>query len=469
MIKDNQKYFNRLHLLVDALVVAVAYLFAWYIKFCTIFADTEPGAGALDAGIYFGYLYFVVPEYLILYYFFNMYAPKRATRRKYELEGIIKANAAGIAVFIVFLYMVKQEHFSRFMMGAFFLLNVTFTAIFRTVIRNLLLYFRKKGYNLKYILLIGYSRAAEEYISRINANPQWGYVVRGILDDRVPSGTIYKGVKVVGRIENIRYILPENKLDEIAITLALKDYDHLEYIVDLCEKSGVHTKFIPDYNSLVPSHPYTEDLMGLPVINIRYVPLTNTLNWVSKRAVDIAGAFLGILISSPVMLLAALAVRLTSRGPVIFKQERVGLHNKTFKMYKFRTMEVQKPTSEQKAWTVKGDPRVTKVGKFLRCTSLDELPQLFNILMGEMSLVGPRPERPLFVEKFKEEIPRYMIKHQVRPGLTGWAQVNGYRGDTSIRKRIEYDLFYIENWTMSMDFKIMFLTLFKGFVNKNAY
>ena len=209
--------------------------------------------------------------------------------------------------------------------------------------------------------------------------------------------------------------------------------------------------------------------MGLPVINIRYVPLTNTLNWVSKRAVDIAGAFLGILISSPVMLLAALAVRLTSRGPVIFKQERVGLHNKTFKMYKFRTMEVQKPTSEQKAWTVKGDPRVTKVGKFLRCTSLDELPQLFNILMGEMSLVGPRPERPLFVEKFKEEIPRYMIKHQVRPGLTGWAQVNGYRGDTSIRKRIEYDLFYIENWTMSMDFKIMFLTLFKGFVNKNAY
>ena len=469
MIKDNQKYFNRLHLLADAVIVALSYMFAWYIKFCTIFADTEPGAGALDAGIYFGYLYFVVPEYLILYYFFNMYAPKRATRRKYELEGIIKANAAGIAVFIVFLYMVKQEHFSRFMMGAFFLLNVTFTAIFRTVIRNLLLYFRKKGYNLKYILLIGYSRAAEEYITRINANPQWGYVVRGILDDRVPSGTIYKGVKVVGRIENIRYILPENKLDEIAITLALKDYDHLEYIVDLCEKSGVHTKFIPDYNSLVPSHPYTEDLMGLPVINIRYVPLTNTLNWVSKRAVDIAGAFLGILISSPVMLLAALAVRLTSRGPVIFKQERGGLHNKTFKMYKFRTMEVQKPTSEQKAWTVKGDPRVTKVGKFLRCTSLDELPQLFNILMGEMSLVGPRPERPLFVEKFKEEIPRYMIKHQVRPGLTGWAQVNGYRGDTSIRKRIEYDLFYIENWTMSMDFKIMFLTLFKGFVNKNAY
>ena len=469
MIKDNQKYFNRLHLLMDAVVVAGSYLLAWYIKVCTIFADTEPGAGALDMETYFSFLYFVVPEYIILYYFFNLYAPKRATRRKYELEGIIKANAVGIVFFIVFLYMIKQQDFSRFMMGAFFVINIVFAAVYRTLIRNLLLYFRKKGYNLKYILLIGYSRAAEEYITRINANPQWGYVVRGILDDRIPSGTIYKGVRVVGRIANIRYILPENSLDEIAITLALKDYDRLEAIVDLCEKSGVHTKFIPDYNSLVPSHPYTEDLMGLPVINIRYVPLTNTLNWVSKRAVDITGALAGIVISSPIMLLAALAVRFTSRGPVIFKQERVGLHNKTFQMYKFRTMEMQKASAEEKAWTVKDDPRVTGIGKFLRSTSLDELPQLFNILVGEMSLVGPRPERPQFVEKFKEEIPRYMIKHQVRPGLTGWAQINGYRGDTSIRKRVEYDLYYIENWTMGMDFKIMFLTFFKGFINKNAY
>ena len=469
MIKDNQKVFNRLHLLVDAVVVAFSYLLAWYIKFCTTFADTEPGAGALDMGTYFSFLYFVVPEYIILYYFFNMYAPKRGTRRKYELEGILKANTVGIVLFIVVLYMIKQQHFSRFMMGAFFVINIVLTTNSRTLIRNTLLYFRKKGYNLKYILLIGYSRAAEEYITRINANPQWGYVVRGILDDRIPSGTMYKGVKVVGRIENIRYILPENKLDEIAITLALKDYDHLESIVDLCEKSGVHTKFIPDYNSLVPSHPYTEDLMGLPVINIRYVPLTNTLNRVAKRAVDIIGSSLGIVISSPIMVAAALAIKFTSRGPVIFKQERVGLHNRTFKMYKFRTMEMQRPSAEESAWTVKDDPRVTGVGKFLRRTSLDELPQLFNILVGEMSLVGPRPERPQFVEKFKEEIPRYMIKHQVRPGLTGWAQINGYRGDTSIRKRIEYDLFYIENWTMSFDIKIMFLTLFKGFINKNAY
>ena len=469
MIKDNQKVFNRLHLLVDALIVAISYLLAWYIKFATIFANTEPGAGALSKETYFSFLYFLVPGYILIYYYFNMYKPKRATRRKYEIINIFTANTVGLVLFIVTLYMVKIQHFSREMMVLFYVINIALTTLFRTMVRSLLQFFRKKRYNMKYILLIGYSRAAEEYITRINANPQWGYVIRGILDDRIPSGTTYKGVKVVGRIENIHYILPENKLDEIAITLALADYDNLENIVDLCEKSGVHTKFIPDYNSLVPSHPYTEDLMGLPVINIRYVPLTNTINWVAKRTVDVVGSFVGIVLSSPIMLVCALAVKFTSKGPVIFKQERVGLHNKTFKMYKFRTMETQKAVAEQQGWTVKDDPRVTKIGKFLRRTSLDELPQLFNILVGEMSLVGPRPERPQFVDKFKEEIPRYMVKHQVRPGLTGWAQINGYRGDTSIRKRIEYDLYYIENWSMVFDIRIMFLTIFKGFINKNAY
>ena len=469
MIKDNQRYFNRLHLLVDAVVVALSYSLAWLIKFATPFADTEPGVTALSVGTYFSALYFIVPGYVALYYFFNMYTPKRATRRKYEIASIIKANTVGLLLFMVVLFSIKMQHFSRALIFIFYAVNIVLTTLSRSMIRNILQYFRKKGYNLKYVLLVGYSRAAEEYITRIKANPQWGYVVRGILDDRVPSGTLYKGVKVVGRIENLLYILPENKLDEIAVTLALEDYDRLERIVDLCEKSGVHTKFIPDYNSLVPSRPYTEDLMGLPVINIRYVPLTNTLNWVAKRAIDVIGSLCGIIISSPVMLLAAILVKCSSPGPVIFKQERVGLHNKPFKMYKFRTMELQKPSQEQKAWTVKDDPRVTKVGKILRKTSLDERPQLFNILVGEMSLVGPRPERPLFVEKFKEEIPRYMIKHQVRPGLTGWAQINGYRGDTSIRKRVEYDIFYIENWTMGLDIKIMFLTIFKGFINKNAY
>ena len=469
MIKDNQKYFNGLHIFLDALAVAGAYILAWYLKFEGPFV-TE-GAGALPMSFYLSALYFLVPGYLILYYWFKLYTPKRSQTLEKEILDIIKVNTIGVAFFLMAITAFKlgDGNFSRILIGLFYIINVVITLLFRIVLRTTLRYFRKKGYNLKHILLVGYSRAAEEYINRINANPQWGYVVRGILDNHVPTGTQYKGVKVIGTIENLEIVLPLSHLDEIAVTLALSDYDILEQIVSLCEKSGVHTKFIPDYNSLIPNKPYTEDLNGLPVINIRYVPLTNTINKMAKRLVDIVGSACGLILLSPLLLLLAILVKTTSKGPIIFKQERVGLQNKKFYMYKFRSMKVQTEAEERKGWTVKNDPRVTKIGAFMRKTSLDELPQLWNILVGDMSIVGPRPERPQFVEKFKEEIPRYMIKHQVRPGLTGWAQVNGYRGDTSIRRRIECDLYYIENWSMVLDIKIIFMTVFKGFVNENAY
>lgn len=465
MIKDNQKYFNRLHVLLDAAIVAGSYLLAWFIKFKSGLVQSEAG---LSEATYFSLLLLVVPLFTVLYGVCNLYSSKRMSGRIHEFYNIVKANTIGLLVFIAVLYSIKQLHFSRFMVFGFFILNITFDAIARNFIRYILHFFRSRGYNVKYILLVGYSRAAEQYIDRINANPQWGYVVRGILDDRIPRGTLYRGVKVLGTINNLFVILPQSKLDEIAVTLALEDYGRLEAIVSLCEKSGVHTKFIPDYNSVIPSSPYTEDLMGLPVINIRHVPLTNTFNLLMKRIVDLIGSLVCIILFSPFMIFAVIGIKVTDKGPLIFKQERVGLHNKSFQMYKFRTMEVQKPSSEQKAWTTRNDPRVTKIGRILRKTSIDEMPQIFNVLKGDMSLVGPRPERPFFVEKFKEEIPRYMIKHQVRPGMTGWAQINGYRGDTSIRKRVEYDLYYIENWTMAFDIKILFLTLFKGFINKNA-
>ncbi len=468
MIKDNQKVFNRSMVILDAAVTAASFMSAYYFKFYVL--EDGPGIGVLPAGEYVMLLPFIVPIYMFMYYACSVYAPKRTVRRRFEIYGIVKANTIGIVTLIIILYMIIREiNYSRSVMVLFYLFNVFFTSCFRLALRKGLRTIRSKGYNLKHILLVGYSRAAEEYIDRLKDNPQWGYVACGILDDHVPAGTVYKGVKVLGRLGNLEVILPENKLDEIAISLSLKDYHHLENIVSVCEKSGVHTKFIPDYNSLIPTKPYTEDLMGLPVINIRYVPLTNTGNIIMKRITDVVGALVGIVITSPIMFLAAVLVKLTSPGPVIFKQERVGLHNKTFYMYKFRSMERQSPGEEKRAWTVRNDPRVTPVGKILRRTSIDELPQLFNILKGDMSLVGPRPERPLFVEKFKEEIPRYMVKHQVRPGLTGWAQVNGLRGDTSIRKRVEYDLFYIENWTLGFDLKIILMTFFTGFINKNAY
>ncbi len=467
MIKDNQKYFNRLHVVLDAVVIIFSYVLAYYIKFKTGFFDNE--GAALSFRTYLSALIVIAPGYLMLYSLFNLYTSKRIQARRIECSNIIKANTIGLLSFIVGLYVINEPNFSRSMMFIFYVINILLEVLFRNIVRYVLRSVRENGFNLKHVLLVGYSRAAEQYIDRIKANPQWGYVIRGILDDEAERGTIYKGVKVIGTIENLPIILPENKLDEIAITLSIDKYGELEQIVNMCEKSGVHTKFIPDYNNIIPTRPYTEDLLGLPVINIRNVPLTNFFNSTVKRCIDIIGSIAAIIIFSPLMLIVAILIKCTSEGPILFSQERVGLHNKQFKMYKFRSMAVQQPKEERGAWTVEDDPRVTPIGKIIRRTSIDELPQLFNILKGDMSLVGPRPERPFFVEKFKEQIPRYMVKHQVRPGLTGWAQINGYRGNTSIKKRIEYDLYYIENWTLTFDIKILFLTIFKGFINKNAY
>ena len=468
MIKDSQKFFNTIRLFLDALVAAATYILSWYIRFESPWAVSD-AIGRLSTETYLGALWYVIPGYVVLYYFFKTYTPKRGLKFGSEVAGIIKTNVAGVAGFIIVLYIINEPDFSRKMIFIFAAMNTVLACISHYCVQRVLNKMRRSGKNLKYVLLVGYSRTTEEYINRILRNPQWGYFVRGILDDEVPAGTTYKGVKVLGKIDNLPIILEQSSLDEIAITIGLKDYERLENIVDLCEKSGVHTKFVPDYMSIIPSMPYTEDAEGLAVINIRYVPLTNSFNKIIKRSADVISALLGIIVTSPVMLLIAILVKLTSKGPIIYKQERVGMHNKNFNMYKFRSMYVQNAEDEKKKWTTKDDPRVTKVGKFIRKTSIDELPQLFNILKGDMSLVGPRPERPQFVEQFKEEIPRYMIKHQVRPGLTGWAQVNGFRGDTSIYKRIEYDLFYIENWTFWLDLKIVFLTFFVGFVNKNAY
>lgn len=468
LIRNNQKHLNKLHILMDALIVAAAYISAWGIKFGFDSLNGKVGGVGLSSMYVYALLY-VVPGFVILYAIFNLYTPKRMHGQKYEIINIIKANTVGIMIFFFILFLAKLTDFSRAVLFIFYALNIGYELIARILLRALLRSIRKRGFNQKHIVLIGYSRAAEGYIDRIKLFPQWGYHVVGILDDNVESDTKYRGEKIIGRISDIENIIAENDLDEIVITLGLEEYMKLEKIVGICEKSGVHTKFIPDYNNIIPTRPYIEDVQGLPVINIRHVPLSSLGNRFVKRSMDVIGGLMALILFSPLMLIALIGVKATSKGPVIYKQKRIGLHNKEFEMYKFRSMKVQTDGGDASKWTTSSDPRVTKFGKFIRRTSIDELPQIINVLKGDMSLVGPRPERPFYVDKFKEEIPRYMIKHQVRPGMTGWAQVNGYRGDTSIRKRIECDLYYIENWSFIFDIKIMISTVFKGFINKNAY
>lgn len=467
MIKNNQNYLNISHILLDAILMIASYFLALYVNF------GEELQNALSARSYIYILLGLIPVYLLIYKGFHLYNPKRLMSSLDIIRNIIAANLFGVMVLALFLYLFRKKwslmHFSIRVVVCFFLFNVCLIIAERIIIKKSLSYIRKRGYNQKHILLVGFSDASDRLIDAIKRNPEWGYKIDGILDDIVDIGTVYRHNEVTGRLDNLGEILQNADIDEVAITLPLSAYSKLGDIVNTCEKYGVHTKFIPDYTEIISSNPVTGDMDGVAVVNIRNVPLTDPLNRFVKRLIDICGSLFFIVLFSPIMLGAAIAVKISSPGPIIFKQKRVGFHNKEFNMYKFRSMVQQRPEDEKKGWTTKGDARVTKVGAILRKTSIDELPQFFNVLFGTMSIVGPRPERKQFVEQFMEEIPRYNVKHQVRPGITGWAQVNGLRGDTSIPERIKYDLYYIENWTVWLDIKIMFLTVFKGFINKNAY
>ncbi len=476
MIKGNQKLLNIIRFIIDVGILIFSFVLAYKLRFdeewsilirYRIIEEPIGLYGTLEE--YMQLLFLLIPCYLFSYYFFHLYDPKRVTSRKSQIYNIFKANVVGILYCTAGLYFIRSGNYARLFIIIFVATNFLLENIFRFLLTTLLRKIRKNGHNLKHVLLVGYGRTAKGYIDRIYAHPEWGYVVHGILDDKKRNGKSYRDIHIIGEINDLEEVLQNNSYDEIAITLGIDQFDRLEEIVAITEKSGVHTKFIPDYNNIIPTKPYTEDLDGLPVIHVRNVPLTNSFNKFIKRTIDIFGSIALIILFSIPMLIVAIIVKATSEGPLIFKQERIGLHGKPFMMYKFRSMGVQKASDEQKAWTTENDPRVTPIGKIIRKTSLDELPQFFNVLKGDMSLVGPRPERPFFVDKFKEEIPRYMIKHQVRPGITGWAQVNGYRGDTSIRMRIDCDLYYIENWTVMLDIKILLLTVLVGFVNKNAY
>ena len=271
-------------------------------------------------------------------------------------------------------------------------------------------------------------------------------------------------LKYLGSYDELERILDRVQPDEVIAAVSMEEYRRTPAIIQACEKAGIKLSILPFYAEYMPATPQFEDLDGIPLLNIRHIPLDNLGNAFLKRAMDIVGSLCLIVLTSPLMLAVAIGVKLSSPGPVIFRQKRVGKGKKPFYMYKFRSMRVN--SDQDTGWSRDRHDRKTKFGAFIRKCSLDELPQFFNVLLGSMSLVGPRPEVPYYVDQFKDEIPLYMVKHQVRPGITGWAQVNGLRGDTSIKERIEYDIYYIEHWSFFFDIQILFLTLFKGMINQ---
>ncbi len=467
MIKQNERLLNIVLLLTDILIIIVSLLISAYLRFFTTMFG--PIGGHLSLELYVIFLYLVIlPVYLILYFSFGLYKTYRNHKNIFsEASQIIKANIIAFIIIIAVLFIINQPNFSRILI----LLMVFFTTIFgileRSIVRKKLIDLRKQGKNLKHILIVGDNEMAYNFNRKINENSYLGYSIYGFLGREERVGLEIDGVPIVGAFKDLDALLAKHTFDRVILAIPLKYYKHLNELVTSCENAGIKAEIIPAYTEYFPAKPSVDMIEDIPIINIRYVPLDDPFNNAIKKLEDITVAIIAIIITSPIMLITAIAVKLSSPGPIIFKQERIGYKQNKFNMYKFRSMRVQDPDDEKSGWTTKDDPRKTRVGNFIRKTSIDELPQFFNVLKGEMSVVGPRPERPYFVNQFKKDIPKYMVKHQVRPGLTGWAQVHGCRGNTSIKKRIKYDIEYVENWHLGLDIGIMIKTILKH--NPNAY
>ncbi|MBC3899932.1 undecaprenyl-phosphate glucose phosphotransferase [Acetobacterium malicum] len=456
MIKSNQRFFNFILVLFDMCVVTASLLFAWYIRFVSPFFDD--GVRTMNLRAYIDLLAIIIPLYLILFVFFGLYQPYRKQRFFKECREIVFANIIGITILMSALFTMKSIHFSRYMLGIFFITSTMMMILERGSIRKILRMARERGFNIKYIIIVGAGSIGQTFAAKVAGDRQLGYKVTGYVDDYYHKSD-KDGIPILGKTREMNEILEEYQVDEVIIALPNTSYKRIDEVIDICEYQGIKTQIIPDYFHLIQgTTAYFDELDGIPLINTRYIPLDQPLNKWIKRFIDIILSILIMILVSPIMLVTAILVKMTSPGPIIYKQIRVGMGRKEFWIYKFRSMRCDAAIPGEIGWTTENDPRKTKFGAFIRKTSIDELPQFFNVLKGDMSIVGPRPERPHYVTQFQHEIPKYMIKHHVRPGITGWAQVQGWRGDTSIHKRIECDIEYIEKWTLWFDVKVFFMT-----------
>ena len=452
MIKRNQRLLNRLNALSDAGIVLLSYLFASWLWLDVISKDGHNVAhvAGIRSHVLIASLIYAFWTVFLLWAF-RLYHTRRTLDAENYFGRVLAGNGIALLTAASALYVFRLEDFSRGVLGIYFLCSSTVLLAKRAAVRSLLRYARSRGYNLKHMLVIGGGTLAQRYIQSVEKRPWLGIHVDGCI--RPENGMLTQLEK---RIHGAG-------IDEVILALEPDELDVTRDVIRICEKCGTKVSVIPFYNDVIPTRPTIDTVGKLKLIQLRTTPLDDPLNAFAKRAFDASVSFLLLVLLSPLLLGLAIAIKLSSPGPVFFKQERIGLNKKKFVMYKFRSMRVN--DTQDTAWSSQTDDRRTRVGALMRKTSLDELPQLLNTLKGDMSLVGPRPEIPYYVEQFRETVPLYMVKYQVRPGMTGWAQVNGYRGDTSIPARVEHDLWYIENWSFGLDLKILLMTAFGGMIN----
>ncbi|MCC7441334.1 MAG: undecaprenyl-phosphate glucose phosphotransferase [Bdellovibrionales bacterium] len=465
MLKRYQHIVGGVFRVVDAAVVGAAWLAAYWLRFDLEVVSVTKGIPPFET--YAALLPLVMILWSTVLASMGAYRPRRMLRRTHEIQLLIRAHSLALLLFIALTYVFSEYRYSRAVMAAFAGLSVAGLLGFRIALRNALRIARARGWNLRHVLLVGEGPTMDWLAARLKKYPELGFRAMGAVVAADSPTKSVGGVPVLGVFEDIGRLIGEKRPDQVVISLPRAQYPQLDALLTRISDEGVEVKLIPDVHEFVTVGCEVEEFEGLPIVNLNGSPMEGW-GMVLKRATDFSLSLGALVLLSPLLLLLAIAVKLGSRGPVIFRQKRMGLDGRTFEMLKFRTMRADAETGGS-AWTVENDPRRTALGTFLRTTSLDELPQLWNVFRGQMSLVGPRPEQPYFVQQFKTRIPHYMLRHKVKAGLTGWAQVNGWRGDTSLDRRIECDLYYIRNWSYSLDWKIIFLTVWKGFVNRNAY
>jgi exopolysaccharide biosynthesis polyprenyl glycosylphosphotransferase len=456
-------FFSISLVIIDALMAGLAFWVGYQLRLRSDYENIQPFSA------YWGMLIVHVATILIVFFFYRLYHRQRSLSSIDQFYSIFAAASIGTIVSIAFIsfFFKNQLDYPRLMMVYVWLLTIIFTSLGRVIQSRLQLTLQAYGWGEQRVLIVGTGEVGRMVMQKIKRTPGLGYRVAGFVDDGAGTQTI-QGVPVLGKVDDIPELTATEAINEVIVVMPEATHHEILKVVSKCDRSRVAIKVFPNVFQIMASEVSIGDLGGLPLLTVRDTALQGWRLTV-KRNIDMAGSALGLIFLSPVMMLLAVLIKLDSDGPVFYTQERMGLDGKRFMMLKFRSMRTDAESQTGPVWASADDSRRTRLGAIIRRFSIDELPQLINVLIGDMSLVGPRPERPVFVEQFQQSIPRYMDRHREKAGITGWAQVNGLRGDTSIIERTKYDLWYIENWSIALDFRILIRTIVNIFYDDHAY
>jgi exopolysaccharide biosynthesis polyprenyl glycosylphosphotransferase len=447
----------------DAAMAGLAFALAYILRLQSEYENIAPFSD------YWGMLFIHVAAIILVFFFYRLYHRQRATSHIDEFYAIFGAASVGTIVAIAFISLAFKNEldYPRLMMVYTWVLTILLVSLGRVIHARFQWSLQARGFNEERLLIVGAGEVGRMILQKIRQSPGLGYDVVGFVDDQNSPSSVL-GVEVLGKTDDLSRLIEATRIDEVIIAKPEASHQEILSIITRCEREKVSIKVFPNVFQIMASEVSIGDLNGLPLLTVRDIALRG---WrlALKRGLDIVGSGLALLVLSPIMMLVAVLIKLDSSGPVFYIQERMGLDARPFPMLKFRSMRSDAEAHTGPVWATENDPRRTRIGGFIRRFSIDEFPQFINVLLGEMSLVGPRPERPAFVEQFKKSIPRYMDRHREKSGMTGWAQVNGLRGDTSIIERTKYDLWYIENWSLLLDMKIMVRTVVSVFADKHAH